>query len=863
MPRRLIPDNFYVAQAHGYSANEDGVSGEYIWCSLSGVSVNLYRLNPTTRSDLTTPFYTFSGFNCAFVKCTPLGLYAVNFDSTTPDSTPGAVYYSADGGVSWTNVLNMDYGHYLLDNTNSGIAHCVNGTNKRDIFGEYNINSASATDDTPLNGVRLWQTTDGATWTKLVDLVADGGTAHYRHIHNVVQFETDGPIYICVGDQVPAVIEWDGVTPWPDDTNGIDPAVLATKSGFNILYGEQKYRLIDLVKINGWIYGTSDTSVSDTLANYDEIGIWRFREGLTDFTRVSQEIGMPRSCIITCNAIPNGLTITINGNVYTAVLTGTDVAARQFDVSGVNAADAAELQTCLSDATYGVIGVTATLNSNTVELVVDDPMYTNVVIDIDTSDSTKAVMDLQGKIGWVGFQDYNNEAVFCNYTHIEGLTDFGSDIYCGTGTDFKRVGKFLGQVDKAFQVSKFFKYGGKYFFSGKSWPAGKPGGTAATNCLVSYVYGDDFDEERPDIIHPVYWVASTGNDSYNGWYPDTILGGSNGPKATLEALMENSIITYGTNVVVMDSISGNEVIPAWDAKAVRPGETGIPVQLTGLGKSTSIVELGSGATGSNTISITADYHQIDVSNIWIKTAKSAFTIASSVGTQRNIYGRDAIIGQIDNTNATRTLYTQNKVYLRRCIVAAPVSATNTKIGLANYGENTEYHCDGCIFVGGYAGIKCNDYTIDVFDITNCIFVGYYLAGVWCSTLAVFTSYELTNLMGQSNEGGTTYLFRTQNAPTWTVTHCYSPENYLGGTITGINTDAINWISLPATGTLTDNSLLDLYPKIGLLRTSALIKSASAANITLDINHRPFLNTPGAYESLAVPNGNNSLTGVGI
>jgi predicted secreted protein len=53
-------------------------------------------------------------------------------------------------------------------------------------------------------------------------------------------------------------------------------------------------------------------------------------------------------------------TITINDLVFTAHATVTTEANREFSISGDDTADAAELVTCINDATYGVAGVTAT-----------------------------------------------------------------------------------------------------------------------------------------------------------------------------------------------------------------------------------------------------------------------------------------------------------------------------------------------------------------------------------------------------------------------------------------------------------------------------------------------------------------------
>ena len=63
-----------------------------------------------------------------------------------------------------------------------------------------------------------------------------------------------------------------------------------------------------------------------------------------------------------------GQTVAINGITFTAHVTTTTPALREFSVSGNDAADAAELISLINNATYGVTGITATANSNVITL---------------------------------------------------------------------------------------------------------------------------------------------------------------------------------------------------------------------------------------------------------------------------------------------------------------------------------------------------------------------------------------------------------------------------------------------------------------------------------------------------------------
>ncbi|MBO8169968.1 MAG: hypothetical protein H0Z35_12410 [Thermoanaerobacteraceae bacterium] len=68
----------------------------------------------------------------------------------------------------------------------------------------------------------------------------------------------------------------------------------------------------------------------------------------------------------------NGETVTVNGIVFTKA-SATNTANREF-------ADAAGLETCINDETYGVPGVTATNNAGTVSLVATDPGETTITL---------------------------------------------------------------------------------------------------------------------------------------------------------------------------------------------------------------------------------------------------------------------------------------------------------------------------------------------------------------------------------------------------------------------------------------------------------------------------------------------------
>ncbi|MBA7481039.1 hypothetical protein ES707_16507 [subsurface metagenome] len=81
-------------------------------------------------------------------------------------------------------------------------------------------------------------------------------------------------------------------------------------------------------------------------------------------------------------------TITINDLVFTAHATVTTPANREFSISGNDTADAAELVTCINDATHGVPGITASNVAGVVTLKATDPGEKVVTVSSSPDDGT-------------------------------------------------------------------------------------------------------------------------------------------------------------------------------------------------------------------------------------------------------------------------------------------------------------------------------------------------------------------------------------------------------------------------------------------------------------------------------------------
>ena len=81
-------------------------------------------------------------------------------------------------------------------------------------------------------------------------------------------------------------------------------------------------------------------------------------------------------------------TITINGLIFTAHADTTTPANREFSIAGTDTQDAAELVTCINDATYGVPGITASNVAGAVTLIATDPGEKIITVSSSPDDGT-------------------------------------------------------------------------------------------------------------------------------------------------------------------------------------------------------------------------------------------------------------------------------------------------------------------------------------------------------------------------------------------------------------------------------------------------------------------------------------------
>lgn len=144
--------------------------------------------------------------------------------------------------------------------------------------------------------------------------------------------------------------------------------------------------------------------------------------------------------LATCLA---GETVVINGLTFTAHATTTTVANREFSISGTDTADAAELVTCINDATYGVPGIFASSAAGVVTLRATEPgdNYITVVGDTNATAATVAadalveieadMLDTNNGFDHVALLLTTSTSMICSATCIRGRNRYTPVQYLG------------------------------------------------------------------------------------------------------------------------------------------------------------------------------------------------------------------------------------------------------------------------------------------------------------------------------------------------------------------------------------------------------------------------------------------------
>lgn len=211
-------------------------------------------------------------------------VFAVVLEIATSKYT---LFRSTNQGVSFSSV-------HQIGISQSGLVHspeikllqrgmdfgAVNGQ-PAVVFGTYNIASGTPGSDADINYLAA-STDDGATWTRL-NLWNIAGTQTIDHIHAVRWDQFREAWWIAFGDDPDhlGIVRWDGVTAWPGN---LPVSEIGTYEGFLALSGPSRYRAVDIMVTEGWIYTFTDT-IGET-----ESGIWRCTPDMEEFHRVDNSL---------------------------------------------------------------------------------------------------------------------------------------------------------------------------------------------------------------------------------------------------------------------------------------------------------------------------------------------------------------------------------------------------------------------------------------------------------------------------------------------------------------------------------------------------------------------------------------------
>jgi len=131
----------------------------------------------------------------------------------------------------------------------------------------------------------------------------------------------------------------------------------------------------------------------------------------------------PSSVSLTIDNIQAGETFILGGLTYTAHLNTTTVANREFKMNGNSIQDAGDLATCLNDATYGLVGVTATNNGDaTLTLNMDNPAQDGGILTptgTTISQGTVVSVDLMNRVAAKG--DWSAQSSYVGRTYTSSV----------------------------------------------------------------------------------------------------------------------------------------------------------------------------------------------------------------------------------------------------------------------------------------------------------------------------------------------------------------------------------------------------------------------------------------------------------
>lgn len=327
---------------------------------------------------------------------------------------------------------------------------------------------------------------------------------------------------------------------------------------------------------------------------------------------------------------------------------------------------------------------------------------------VDLSEATRVNSDITAyadHIGWTGLKSSTGRYYLTDYVKT-GATDYQINIWSSyTGiAEWQVIGKFgTTGTTETLNISEGF---GKIYLNGNN---GRGSGKDSSKSTAIVAEGDLYNEEWPLVLHPVYYVATTGTDgvdlveaasNYQGWT-------SAAPWATLEYALEGDKITKGARVIVAAGVyEQNETIPDWDANAV-PG-TGITF-IEGAGQTDTIINKAAAAGNAYVLYHSAEEGECVYSNMQIYTAKSSAAdnviYAGTSGSPTVIRSRDMKWGKIDQVlhAGSRIVRVFGTFEAKRSQFELE-GVVNVADIILSGADNAVIALENCVLYGGYYGV---------------------------------------------------------------------------------------------------------------------------------------------------------------
>ncbi len=339
-----------------------------------------------------------------------------------------------------------------------------------------------------------------------------------------------------------------------------------------------------------------------------------------------------------------------------------------------------------------------------------------------------AIAPYASHAGYLGVKSSSGNLYFEELLEA-GATDFQLNIYSSSdsGASFSIVGKY-GTTGGPHSTRQFQQVGDYLFLS--AFGAGKSDiSTAVLRESGTYA------ETEPVILHPVYWVATTGtnNTTYpNGYRPSS-------PWATLTYALEGDRITYGARVIVGAGTydDQNKILTDWDGNTREGSGTTV---IEGAGMDLTLHRHKAGDDANYTIYINDNtahllwkdmaFDDKSATVYMFRQAKSPYSEYRNVSFGSKTYAR----------NAGSQLAPSVVTIVANC----RFSGTDNTDALVGGGNGSTLTVTGSIFDGFDDLLYINRYTGLTFSWVNNTAYNYDNRGITFGSGTTFTSLTIKN-----------------------------------------------------------------------------------------------------------------------